>query len=222
MEREPRDLCQLRIGAGRHVLGRAKPRVLASGLGLDLISVRLRPVAGSWQGAPMKPQTLMALALAAGCGSGPPDKLSDAYMDTFRRYCDLVFSCADQYDPNSHGGRELLDYAGGQDANACFDAIRQNFLQANGQEYLDALDASVEAGRIKYNPTAYQECADLYLRQSCDQLLDQHGQSYREPEVCRAVKAGQAAPGEACTIDDDCAAGFCSDAACSKPGPTSR
>lgn len=168
--------------------------------------------------------TLSVLVLAANCGDsgGPPDKLSGAFMDTFRRWCDKTFACADEYVPAAHSGRSLEEFAGGPDAGACFAAIERTFLLAEGKAYLDALDASVSAGRIRYAPDDYQTCSDLFMRQSCDQILEQNGQSYTEPEVCRTVKVGLVSPGDACTLNDDCAARFCEDDVCATAFPAAR
>lgn len=171
----------------------------------------------------MKTMIAAVCALVAACGSsGPPDKLSGAFLETFRLYCDKIFACDTEYIPDAHSGRSLQDYAGGTDADACYDRIKTTFLQANGQEYLDALDASVAAGRIVYRAADFQACASSYQGQSCDQLFEQHAQSYTEPPVCRTVKVGQVEPGGACTLDDDCAAGFCHDDMCPESLPAAR
>lgn len=172
----------------------------------------------------MKTTTLLLCAVLLSCGDseGPQDKLSGAFMGTFHRWCDKTFACASEYVPAAHSGRPLDEFAGGADADACFAAIERTFLLAEGKAYLDALDASVAAGRIRYAPDDYQTCSDLFMRQSCDQILEQNGQSYVEPEVCRTVKVGLVSPGDACTLNDDCAARFCEDEVCATAFPAAR
>lgn len=72
-------------------------------------------------------------------------------------------------------------------------------FQARVEDGFGEIEAAVEAGRIAYDGTKIQACADELSGKSCAQLLD------RESATCRQAMAGTIALSEDCTLDDECA-----------------
>jgi hypothetical protein len=153
---------------------------------------------------------LAPLALAiAGCGGGsdgPPDKLSEALLDSIQRHCQKSFDCKSSYVASMHDNQSFENYVGGATADACFNSVKTLFLTFQGQDYFTKLDASVAGGRIKYNPSDYDTCLKAGEAESCDQLFDQNGATATPPAACETVTVGLVATAGVCTIDDDCAA----------------
>lgn len=104
-----------------------------------------------------------------------------------------------------HSNRTFEDFVGGTTADACFNSLRTITLVVNGQDYFTKLDASVTAGRIKYNANDYDTCVDALEAQTCNQFFRQNGETAVDPAACNTASVGQVATGSACTIDDDCA-----------------
>jgi hypothetical protein len=149
-----------------------------------------------------------ALALAAcggGGASGPPDKLSVAILDSIQRSCQKAFSCQSSYIASMHNGQAFADHYGGSNADACANSLKTLLLTFNGQDYFTKLDASVTAGRIKYNANDYDTCATAGEALTCDQFFVQNGATATLPAACDTASVGQVATAGACTLDDDCA-----------------
>jgi hypothetical protein len=151
---------------------------------------------------------LASFALGACGGSdGPPGKLSDALQDSFQRSCQKLFDCKSSYSAAMHDDTAFEDFAGGATVSACVNSVKTLILATNGQDIFTKLDASVSAGRIKYNATDYETCASASDKQTCDQALDQNGAMSTPPAACGTFAVGQVASAGACTIDLDCASG---------------
>lgn len=151
---------------------------------------------------------LFALAFAAcggGSSSGPPDKLSAAFLDSLQRNCQKEFDCQSSYIAAMHNNQSFPDFAGGATVDACVNSTKTLVLTFNGQDYLTKLDASVAAGRIKYSATDYDTCLTAFEAQTCDQLFQQNGATSTPPAACATFKVGQVPSAGACTLDDDCA-----------------
>ncbi|HEX2689095.1 MAG TPA: hypothetical protein VHN14_20880 [Kofleriaceae bacterium] len=74
-----------------------------------------------------------------------------------------------------------------------------------GQDFFTKLDASVTAGRIKYNANDYETCVTAGEAEPCDQYFGQNGAHPMLPAACGTAEVGLVATGGACTLDDDCA-----------------
>lgn len=149
-----------------------------------------------------------ALAFA-GCGggtSGPPGTLSAAVLDAIQRNCQKEFNCQSSYIAAMHNNESFPDHVGGSTVDACVNSIKTLVLTFNGQDYLTKLDASVAAGRIKYNANDYDTCVTAFEALTCDQLFEQNGATSTPPAACAAYKVGLVPTASACTLDDDCAA----------------
>ena len=148
-----------------------------------------------------------ALVLA-GCGggnSGSPGKLSDAFFDSVQRSCQKSFDCQSSYVASMHNGQSFMDYVGGSTVDACVNSLKTFVLGFNGQDYFAKLDASVTAGRIKYNADDYDTCATASDASTCDQFFTQNGAIYTAPAACDTFKVGQVPTAGVCTLDEDCA-----------------
>ena len=157
------------------------------------------------------PMLLASFALAlAGCGgggsSGPPGNLSDAFLDSVQRSCQRFFDCQSSYVASMHNNEPFMDYVGGSNVNACVNSVKTLVLTFKGQDYFTKLDASVTAGRIKYNATDYDTCATAGDGATCDQVFDQNGATYTPPAACDTFEVGLVLTAGACTLDEDCAA----------------
>lgn len=152
---------------------------------------------------------LASFALAfAGCGgdSGPPAKLSDALLDLVQRQCQNAFDCKSSYVASMHNNQTFENFVGGATVSACVNTVKTLVLSFNGQDYFTKLDASVTAGRIKYNATDYSTCATAGEALTCDQLFGQNGATATLPAACDTFEMGQVPTAGTCTIDADCAA----------------
>jgi hypothetical protein len=151
---------------------------------------------------------LFALGLAAcggGSGGGPPSTLSDAFLDSVQRSCQKAFDCQSSYVASMHNNQSFADYVHGSTVDACVNTLKTLVTTFNGQDYFTKLDASVTAGRIKYNSTDYETCLTAVEATTCDQFFDQNGATYTPPAACDTYKVGQVMTAGACTLDDDCA-----------------
>lgn len=146
-----------------------------------------------------------ALAACGGGSSGPPAKLSDALQDSIHRQCQKAFSCKSSYVAAMHGNESFENHYGGATADACFNSVKTIALTFNGQDFFTKLDASVSAGRIKYNANDYETCLTAGEAETCDQFFGQNGATEMLPAACDTAEVGLVATGGACTIDLDCA-----------------
>ena len=151
---------------------------------------------------------LAAFALTvASCGGsdGPPTKLSEALLDAAQRQCQKSFDCKASYIASMHANQSFENYVGGATVDACFNSVKTLVLTFNGQDYFTKLDASVAAGRIKYNPNDYDTCLKAGEAESCDQLFKQNGAMGMPPAACDTASAGLVPTAGSCTLDEDCA-----------------
>lgn len=154
---------------------------------------------------------LASFALAvAGCGgggggnSGPLVKLSEAFSDSVQRSCQKSFDCQSSYVASMHGDQTFVTYVGGATVDACAGSLKTFVLMLKGPDYFTKLDASVSAGRIKYNADDYDTCATASDVSTCDQFFTQNGAIYNAPIACDTFKLGQVPTAGACTLDEDC------------------
>jgi len=145
------------------------------------------------------------IGCGGGDGGGTPGKLSDALLQSFQRSCQKAFDCKPSYVPAMHSNRTFEDFVAGSTVEACANSIKTLLLTFNGQDYLTKLDASVAAGRVKYNPMDYDTCIKAGEAESCDQFFHQNGAVEMLPAACDTVSVGQVATGGSCTLDADCA-----------------
>lgn len=145
-------------------------------------------------------------AAACGGGGGPPGTLSGAFKDQFQRECQKAFDCKSSYVPTMHqNSPSFEDFVGGTNVSACVNTLQTFFQGLLGQGIFTELDASVSAGRIKYNSADYETCANAGDMETCDQIFDQNGAMAMLPMACSTFFAGQVATSGACTISLDCA-----------------
>ena len=74
------------------------------------------------------------------------------------------------------------------------------------------MQASIDAGRLRFDPTALGQCVDDYGALGCGLL------AARPPASCESALHGQVALGGACVIDDDCAGTAFCDRSAACPG----
>ena len=146
-----------------------------------------------------------ALAACGGGSSGPPAKLSDAFQDSIHRQCQKAFDCKSSYVAAMHQNDSFENHYGGATVDACANSVKTLLLTFNGQDFFTKLDASVTAGRIKYNAADYETCLTAGEAETCDQFFRQNGATAAPPAACNTAEVGLVATGGACTIDEDCA-----------------
>ena len=147
----------------------------------------------------------LVIASCGGGSDGPPGKLSEALLDATQRQCQKSFDCKSSYVASMHENQSFENYVGGSTVDACFNSVKTLMLTFNGQDYFTKLDASVTAGRIKYNPNDYDTCLKAGEAESCDQFFEQNGATEMLPAACDTVQVGQVSTAGACTLDVDCA-----------------
>jgi hypothetical protein len=148
---------------------------------------------------------LAVLVACGGSGGGSPGKLSEALQDSFHRQCQKAFSCKSSYVASMHQGDTFENHYGGATVDACVNSVKTLALALNGQDFFTKLDASVTAGRIKYNVDDYETCFMALEAQTCDQFFEQNGATSVEPAACNTAEVGLVATAGACTLDEDCA-----------------
>jgi hypothetical protein len=154
----------------------------------------------------MRWSRVVALAFAAcGGSSSPLAKLSDAFQESIQRQCQKAFDCKSSYVASMHQNQTFEDHYGGATVDACVNSLKTLILTFQGPDYFTKLDASVTAGRIKYNADDYETCFMALEAETCDQFFRQNGATSTPPAACDTAEVGLVATGGACTIDDDCA-----------------
>jgi hypothetical protein len=151
---------------------------------------------------------LAATAALAGCaGKAPPDKGTDILgastaptasevVDRLGRLeCDAAFACKASF-PTDQGS--TFDQTYGADAAACY---------ADQASYYDAraLEASIAAGTIEFDPTAAESCVSDLASIDTVSCPDMWDTGVELPDACSDVFAGTLDDGEACTNDFECA-----------------
>jgi len=139
-----------------------------------------------------------------GGDGGPPGNLSEALLDSVQRSCQKAFDCQSSYIAAMHNDESFMNYVSGSTVDACASSLKTLVLSFNGQDYFTKLDASVTAGRIKYNADDYDTCAAASDASTCDQFFAQNGATYPAPSACDTFKVGQVPTTGACTLDEDC------------------
>jgi hypothetical protein len=159
---------------------------------------------------------VMALGLVAGGGGGgddaadpdaaaepdsnvePPDAsggsltIEEAFTESIEAMCAKAFECQDSFP----GTPEDFTASYGADEAACF-AMYSGYLAAGAAQY----QASVDAGRMTYDPADARTCLDGLAGVTCDQYWNGN----EEPPECDTTFVGQVADGGTCTMSDDCA-----------------
>lgn len=150
----------------------------------------------------MRWSRVVALAFAAcGGSSSPPAKLSDAFQESIQRQCQKAFDCKSSYVASMHQNQTFEDHYGGATVDACVNSLKTLILTFQGPDYFTKLDASVTAGRIKYNADDYETCFIALEAETCDQFFRQNGATSTPPAACDTAEVGLVATGGACTID---------------------
>lgn len=126
-----------------------------------------------------------------GGGSGPVP-LNQVQSSYVRAYCQLAMDC--QFDSFT------ALFAG--DVDTCVD-----FMETMGgvDEGLEEIIASVNAGNTSYDAALARECIDAMESLSCEEA---YGSEEPAPE-CEDTFAGLLANGTDCTMDLECAGGWC-------------
>lgn len=138
----------------------------------------------------------IVFALAAcGGGGGGIDSPSDALITAINNSCAKAFDCRDSFPPDA--GVTFEEVFGTSEAECAA-------LDAEDQADLDALEASVEAGRVDFDAGDAQVCLNGLNAATCDQFwgIDE---TFVEPPECDTTFIGTVADGGMCTISDDCA-----------------
>nr|HEX4314986.1 hypothetical protein [Kofleriaceae bacterium] len=146
----------------------------------------------------MKLRSVALALVVAGCGGDP--SISDLFHDEVSNVCHRVFDCKDQYDASMHTGETFEDYAGGSTVDECV-TNADGFLGSAADE----AQAAVDAKRVKYDGAQAQKCLDAFDAETCDEVLEQNGQTEITPTACAGVFTGLVATGGSCTEDIDCA-----------------
>jgi hypothetical protein len=149
--------------------------------------------------------SILAALAACGGSSGPPARLSDAFQDSIHRRCEKAFECKASYVAAMHQNQSFENFVGGTNVAACVNSLKTLTLTLNGQDFFTRLDASVSAGRIKYNADDYETCLAAGEAETCDQFFLQNGATAVPPAACGTAEVGAVATGGACTLDQDCA-----------------
>lgn len=140
--------------------------------------------------------TFLFSALAFGCGGGDgggfgsPTEAINASID---QTCSVAFECRDSFPPDQ--GFQFEDLFGNTEAE-CQTNIADVFDA-------DALEASVDAGRVIFDGDDAATCLDAAADITCDQFwgIDD---TFQDSPTCDTAFIGTVADGGTCTIDDDC------------------
>jgi hypothetical protein len=104
-----------------------------------------------------------------------------------------------------HGNETFEDFVHGSTVDTCVDFDEAVALTFAGQDLFAKIDASVRAGRIKYNATDYEICRAAIEVEDCDEIFQQNGATPMLPDACSTYEVGQVPHGGACTLAGDCA-----------------
>ena len=147
----------------------------------------------------------------AACGGGDGGlSPTEAFESMAQTLCERAFEC-------EATSPEPLEYAN-------VDACVTDFTADLGEDQAE-MEASIEAGRISWNEADAAYCLgqvkDALNGLSCDVFWDEalNALSFDDDPRCENLGEGLVADGDACTIDDDCAAegSACIDLVCGQP-----
>lgn len=139
---------------------------------------------------------LLASGLAfGGCGDDdgggnaiPLNQLEDSYL---RGYCELAMDCS------SEPFVAMLD----GDLDACMDFLGMQGEMSGG---MGLIVDSVNAGDTSYDGAAARQCLDALQSASCDAI-----EAGAPDPACEEVFTGVLPNDESCTLDEQCAGGWC-------------
>jgi hypothetical protein len=128
-------------------------------------------------------------AACGGDGDGGSTP-AQAVTANINQTCSIAFECKDSFPPDL--GFEFADLFGANEAEC----------QATFTEIIDpnAVQASVDAGRIIFDSADNDACFAATDAASCDEFWNGDA-----PAACDTSFVGTVADGGACTISDDCA-----------------
>lgn len=130
-----------------------------------------------------------ALGLTS-CGGSLSAK--DAVTQAIQKTCQKAFQCMSSYPSNAGTSFQQQYGTSESDCENRFGALAD----------ASAIQASVDAGRIKYSSANAQTCLDAYSSMTCTQFWNGGG---TVPAECNMIFSGSVADGGKCTLDEDCA-----------------
>jgi len=125
----------------------------------------------------------------AGDGAVPLDQVENAYL---RTYCQVAIDC--EFD-------SFVAFFGG-DVDTCLDFME---TLGEGDEGIDSLIESVNAGNTVYDGALARECLDAMESLSCQEVYDNESPVL----ACDEIFSGLLANGTDCTLDEECEGGWC-------------
>lgn len=131
------------------------------------------------------------LACDDGGGSSKKDMTPDEFMDYLndqyvQNFCDYALRC-----PEAGGDGQF------QNAAQCRSFMEQFFMAVFGEEMMWAMENGAEP-----NPSKLDECMNTLKNAECDVNLD-------TIPACRQIFTGTIATGEPCSVNWQCASGYC-------------
>lgn len=139
---------------------------------------------------------VLALSSLAACGGSDDLSATAALNGLISTQCDKAFECKATYTPPASDPMATFEGDFGATVAAC------EMKFAIDKMDLTELEASISAGRVKYNAADAQKCVDGFAAMTCGQFWGT--EMFTPPAACETAIVGTVADGGACTIPDDC------------------
>lgn len=149
---------------------------------------------------------LLALVGVACGGDGDEFELEEAVVGFIETMCGKAHECREDY---AYGTDDEFQDRYGEDAAACV-------VQASVDETVAAYRASIDAGRIVFDPGAAAECIETTGALACEDMWPDEPGEGATSFACATMFRGQVETGGACVLDEDCmyVASICRDQVC--------
>jgi hypothetical protein len=134
---------------------------------------------------------LLSSGMLAACGGGGSSSPSASLTDALETTCAKIFECKDSFP----GDQAQFTMVFGTSAGDCVTKLGPTAAEKK------AFDASVSAGRIKFNESDADKCIAANSKLTCPQLWGTE-QAPDEP-ACDTAVQGQVAVGGTCTLSTD-------------------
>lgn len=145
--------------------------------------------------------------MAFGCSNGgDPPGAGVAVEMTVSEGCERAHECRAEY-PEAEAGIPF-DLLFARDPTACVEAAYQR-AGTPAQ-----IDASVAAGRVRYDAEDFAACEASQRGETCDEFFAGVLGGLPTPAACATGLVGTVTPGGTCTIVPDCVEGDCVDGVC--------
>src|SRR5262245_48463220 len=143
---------------------------------------------------------IAALSAGIGCGGGGGDVTVSTYVQrSIDLVCEKSFECCDSTEIMARFGF----------FNVTTEAQCKSTLGAFANIGVNDLNASISAGRIKFDGDAASACLALFEGLSCAEFSSTDSEQMAVAAGCTNPIQGQVANGGACSDDDECVSENC-------------